>query len=373
PGTRVASVDAFADHLVVRERHHAGTFVRVLGNDGSNRLLDVGEEVATVGLGANREYDTSSLRFHHESLRTPPSTYDEDLRTGERTLRKRQVVRGGFDPDDYVQARLWADALDGAQVPISLVRHRDTPVDGTAPGLLYGYGAYEISRNPRFSALRLSLLHRGFVFAIAHVRGGGECGRGWYDDGKLLAKPHTFSDFVTAAELLITEGYVAPERLAARGASAGGLLMGAIINMAPHLFAAVVAEVPFVDALNTILDPSVPLTVTEWEEWGNPIESAEVYRCMNAYSPYENITATPYPAVLATAGLNDPNVGYHEPAKWVARLREITTGDRPILLKTAMGAGHGGASGRYDAWQEQAWIQAFLIDQMHAPHHASDV
>jgi oligopeptidase B len=366
-GTRVTSIDAFAEHVVVHERHDATTTLRVIFTDGTTRTLGFDDLVSTVETGENDEYSTSTFRFTHESLRTPLSVYEEDVRTGERVLLKRQPVLGGYEPDDYVEERVWADAADGTRVPISLVRHRSTALDGTAPGLLYGYGAYEISIDPWFSPFRLSLLDRGVVFAIAHVRGGGECGRAWYDDGKLLAKPHTFSDFVACAEHLVAEGAVAAERLAARGGSAGGLLMGAVANLAPHAFRAIVAEVPFVDALSTILDPSLPLTVTEWEEWGNPIESAEVYACMKGYSPYENIAAVAYPAVLATAGLNDPRVGYHEPAKWVAQLRDVTTGERPILLKTELGAGHGGPSGRYDSWRDEAFALAFVIDQLGAP------
>ncbi|MGI8662291.1 MAG: S9 family peptidase [Acidimicrobiales bacterium] len=367
PGTRVTSLHAFAGHLVVHERRDASTFLRVLGDDGTSVLIDVDDQVSTVEVGDNAEYETTALRFTYESMSTPSSVYDHDLASGARTLRKRQTVLGDFDPGDYVQERLWARAADGVDVPISTVRHRATPVDGTAPGLLYGYGAYEISSDPWFSPLRLPLLDRGFVFAIAHVRGGGERGRAWYDDGKLLAKPHTFSDFVACADHIVAAGLVAPDRLAARGASAGGLLMGAVANLAPQRFRAILAEVPFVDALSTILDPSLPLTVTEWEEWGNPIESAEVYACMKSYAPYENVAPVAYPAIMATAGLNDPRVGYHEPAKWVARLREISTGGAPILLKTELGSGHGGPSGRYDAWRDQASLQAFLIDQLEAP------
>ncbi|MGH9181764.1 MAG: prolyl oligopeptidase family serine peptidase, partial [Acidimicrobiales bacterium] len=249
-------------------------------------------------------------------------------------------------------------------VPISMVFRRGLEPDGSAPALLYGYGSYEISIDPTFSSLRLSLLERGFLFAIAHVRGGGEMGRSWYEDGKFLAKPNTFSDFVACARHLVDQGWTSPGRLAIRGGSAGGLLMGAVTNLAPELFAAVVAEVPFVDALTTILDQDLPLTVTEWEEWGNPVADAAVYACMKAYAPYDNVAARPYPAVLATAGLNDPRVGYWEPAKWVQRLREHTTSGRPVLLKTEMGAGHGGPSGRYEAWRDEALVYAFVLDAL---------
>jgi oligopeptidase B len=249
-------------------------------------------------------------------------------------------------------------------VPISVVWRKGLARDGSAPFVLYGYGSYEASMDPWFSIARLSLLDRGFGFAVAHIRGGGEMGRRWYEDGKLLAKPNTFTDFVACADRLVEAGWTSYDRLVARGGSAGGLLMGAVANLAPEKLAVVVAEVPFVDALSTILDPSLPLTVMEWEEWGNPVESAEVYATMRAYSPYENVGAKAYPAILATAGLNDPRVGYHEPAKWVARLRATQTGDKPLLLKTEMGAGHGGPSGRYDAWKDEAFVLAFAITQV---------
>jgi oligopeptidase B len=295
--------------------------------------------------------------------------YDYDLDQRDLELRKQQPVLGGYDPADYTQTREWATADDGTRVPISVVHRANVAHDGQAPCLLYGYGSYEHSLDPWFSAIRLPMLDRGIVFAVAHVRGGGECGRQWYEDGKMLHKRNTFTDFIACSAHLCTANYTAPERLAARGGSAGGLLMGAVANLAPQQFAAIVGEVPFVDALNTILDPSLPLTVIEWEEWGNPIESAEVYWYMKSYSPYENVEAKDYPAILATAGLNDPRVGYHEPAKWVAKLRATKTGDRPLLLKTEMGAGHAGPSGRYDLWRDQAFVMAFVIEALGAPHH----
>ena len=245
----------------------------------------------------------------------------------------------------------------------------DVERDGNAPTLLYGYGSYEASIEPAFSPIRLSLLDRGWVYAIAHIRGGGELGRHWYESGKLLEKQHTFDDFIASAEHLIAQGYTSPARLAARGASAGGLLMGAVVNRRPDLFRAVVAEVPFVDALTTILDEALPLTVTEWDEWGNPVDDPEVYRYMKAYSPYDNVTPQRYPAILVTAGLNDSRVSFWEPAKWVAKLRATKTDDHLIVLKTEMGAGHGGPSGRYDAWRDEALVLAFLIDQV-APETA---
>jgi oligopeptidase B len=295
---------------------------------------------------------------------TPSSVFDYDMDTRERRLLKQQPVLGGYDPGDYVTERLWATAEDGTRVPMSLVRRADVEPTGDNPALLYGYGSYEASMDPGFSSLRLSLLDRGFVFAIAHVRGGGEMGRRWYTDGKYLKKRNTFTDFIACAEHLVAERWTSPRRLGIRGGSAGGLLVGAVANLRPDLFGAVVAQVPFVDALNTILDPSLPLTVLEWEEWGNPVESPEFYAYMKSYAPYENVEAKDYPAMFVTAGLNDPRVSYWEPAKWVARLRATKTDTNTLLLKTEMGAGHMGPSGRYDAWKEEAEVFAFLIDTL---------
>ncbi len=292
------------------------------------------------------------------------SSYDYDLATRTSTLVKQQAVLGGYDPSAYTSARLWATATDGTRIPISLVHRNDVPLDGSAPAMLYGYGSYEISIEPSFSSLRLSLLDRGFVYAIAHIRGGGEMGRAWYEDGRLANKMHTFTDFIAAAETLIDAGYTNTDLLAARGASAGGLLMGAIANLRPDLFRVIVAQVPFVDAVTTMLDDTLPLTVTEWEEWGNPVEDAATYALMKSYSPYDNVEAKDYPAMLVTGGLNDPRVQYWEPAKWVAKLRETKTDDRALLLKTEMGAGHGGPSGRYDAWRDEALVLAFVLDQL---------
>ncbi|WP_026877772.1 S9 family peptidase [Jiangella gansuensis] len=366
PGVRVTGVDAFAGHLVVTMRRDGRTELHLLplvdGSPQPGRDIEFTEPVRTVRPGGNPEFETSVYRLGYTSLTTPTSVYDYDVATGELRLRKRQPVLGDVDLDAYESVREWATAPDGTRVPISLVKRRDTPRDGTAPCVLYGYGAYEASMDPWFSIPRLSLLDRGFVFAIAHVRGGGELGRRWYEDGKLLAKRNTFTDFVACGEHLATTGWTSRDRLAGRGGSAGGLLIGAVANLAPTTFATLVGEVPFVDALNTILDPTMPLTVVEWEEWGNPVESAEVYAYMKSYSPHENVQARDYPAILATAGLNDPRVGYHEPAKWVARLRATATGTRPLLLKTEMGAGHGGPSGRYDAWRDEAFTLAFIID-----------
>jgi oligopeptidase B len=361
---KLDGLDAFAEHLVVWCRVDGMSGVTVLpATGGAPRDLVFEEAVRTVDAGWNLEYESRTLRFEYESLVTPSSVYEEDLETGERTLLKQQPVLGGYRPEDWESAREWATAPDGTRVPISLVAPKGVARDGKAALVLYGYGAYESNSDPWFSAGRLTLLERGVVFAVAHVRGGGEMGRHWYDDGKLRHKHNSFDDLVACAEHLVAAGYTSPDRLAIRGGSAGGLLVGAALNQRPDLFRAVVAEVPFVDVVNTMLDESLPLTITEWEEWGNP-KDEEQYGWIRAYTPYENIRACPYPSVLATAGLNDPRVQYWEPAKWVAALRETTTGDAPILLKTEMGAGHGGPSGRYDAWRDEALVLAFLLDAL---------
>ncbi|QXC61200.1 S9 family peptidase [Aquihabitans sp. G128] len=370
PGTRIAGVEAFAGHAIVHGRTDGLTALWLLDPaTGEARPFPTDEAVGTIGPGANATFDTGTYRFSYSSMTTPPSVVDEDLATGERTVRKQLPVLGDFDAARYRSEREWATAEDGTRVPISLVWRPDALVDGEpAPCVLYGYGAYEASMDPWFSVARLSLLDRGVVFAIAHVRGGGELGRGWYEHGKFGEKANTFTDFVAAARHLVATGRTAPDRLAARGGSAGGLLMGAIANLAPELFRAVVAEVPFVDPLTTMLDPTLPLTVIEWEEWGDPLHDAEAYGWLAGYSPYENAVAdVAYPAILATTGLNDPRVGYHEPAKWVARLRDLGHGagpaddDRPVLLKVELGAGHGGPTGRYDAWRDEAFTLAFIL------------
>jgi oligopeptidase B len=337
---------------------------------GDGYLLPAGETPSTFYGGANLDMSSPWLRYEYSSLVTPRVVADLPLaQLGgeipsagiEVHVRKRQVVKGGYDPSAYISERLWARAQDGTRVPISTVRRRDIALDGSAPCLLYGYGAYEISIDPVFSSIRLSLLDRGFVFAIAHVRGGGELGRKWYEDGKLLAKPHTFSDFVAVARHLVDQGHTSPDRLVARGGSAGGLLMGSVANLAPELFRAIVAEVPFVDCLTTMLDPTLPLTVIEWEEWGNPAADADVYSVMKSYAPYDNVRPVRYPDMLVTAGLTDPRVGYFEPAKWVQRLRAANPANK-ALLHVEMDAGHAGPSGRYDAWREEARVLAFVLD-----------
>ncbi|MGD8149670.1 S9 family peptidase [Ornithinimicrobium sp. Y1694] len=374
-GVRVSGVDAFSGHLALALRRDGLTQVQILPLSADGRPIGQGyqvpveEEVYSIETGANPTYDTDTLLVTIESLVTPSSIYELDLVSGELELLKRQPVLGGYDPADYQQHRLWATAEDGTRIPISLVARKDIQPDGSNPGLLYGYGSYEISIDPYFSVSRLSYLDRGVVYAIAHVRGGGEMGRGWYESGRMEHKRNTFTDFVAAADEVVASGWVAADRLAAEGRSAGGLLMGAVVNLAPEKFRVVHAGVAFVDALTTILNPALPLTVGEWEEWGNPLESAEIYQLMRSYTPYENIREVEYPAILATTGLNDTRVFYVEPAKWVARLRETVTNDpqqRPILLKTEMVAGHGGKTGRYDAWRETAFEIAFMVDQLGA-------
>jgi oligopeptidase B len=361
PDVTLDGVDAFAGHLAVYERGEALQRIRLVRlADMTTSIVEQPEEVYAASPGTNLEFETSTLRYSYRSLVTPPTAFDYDMGSGERKVVKRQPVLGGYDPERYETRRLWATAPDGERVPMSIVHRRGLPLGGSAPALLYGYGSYEDFYEPDFSFARLSLLERGWVVGIAHIRGGGEMGRRWYDDGKLLKKQNSFTDFVAAGEHLVGLGYTSTERLAARGGSAGGLLMGAVANMRPDLFAAIVAQVPFVDVVNTMLDETLPLTVTEWEEWGDP-NDPELYAYMRSYAPYENVAPADYPATLVTAGINDSQVQYWEPAKWVARLRATATGDRPILLKTQMGAGHRGPSGRYDAWREEAFVLAFLL------------
>ncbi|HYN65363.1 MAG TPA: prolyl oligopeptidase family serine peptidase, partial [Ornithinibacter sp.] len=310
-----------------------------------------------------------ALQVVVESWATPRTVLDVDLASGERTLLKRQPVLGDFDAANYTEHREWATASDGTLVPVSVVRRVEVEADGTNPGVVTAYGSYEISSDPYFSVARLSLLDRGVVYAVAHVRGGGEMGRRWYDDGKLLAKTNSFTDTLAAVDHLVAAGWIAPARVGLEGGSAGGLLVGAVLNLAPERFRVAHAAVPFVDALTTMLQPDLPLTVGEWEEWGNPLADPEVYAAMRAYAPYENVREAPYPAVLATSSLHDTRVYVTEPAKWVSRLRETVTSDareRPVLLRTELAAGHGGRSGRYAAWEQIAWEWAFVLDQLGA-------
>ena len=366
-GTYILGVDAFRDHLVISQRSGGYRQLKVLNlRDGSSRVLELPEEVSTVRPDVNREFDTDTYRFGYTSMTTPSSIYEEDLDGGARTLLKQDEVLGGYDPSRYATRRIMATSADGTAVPISIVHRNDLEPDGTNPVLLYGYGSYGASMDPRFSSARVSLLDRGVVFAVGHIRGGSEMGRRWYEDGKFLNKRHTFEDFIACAEALRDTGWADPDRIAIQGASAGGLLIGATINMRPELFCAAHAGVPFVDVMNTMLDPTIPLTVIEYEEWGNPNDPV-YYEYMKSYSPYDNVTAQDYPDLLVTAGLNDPRVHYWEPAKWTARLRDQWTGDSMLLLKTNMGAGHGGASGRYERLREIAYEYAFLLDRLSVP------
>ncbi len=358
----LSSYEIFQDYLVLVERSQALTHMRVRPWDGSEEhYLDFGEPAYLAYLSTNVEFDTPLLRFGYTSMTTPTTTYDYHLGTKEKTLLKRTEVLGGFDSNDYITERVWAEARDGTAVPISMVYHKDTPIDGTAPLLLYGYGSYGNSIDATFSSTSLSLVNRGFVYAIAHIRGGQEMGRQWYEDGKLMNKINTFTDFIDCAEYLVEADYVDPERLFARGGSAGGLLMGAVINLRPDLWKGVVAAVPFVDIVTTMLDDTIPLTTFEYDEWGNPNEQ-EAYEYMLSYSPYDNVEAKDYPNLLVTTGLHDSQVQYWEPAKWVAKMRKMKTDNNRLLLKTNMSAGHGGASGRFERIKEIAFDYAFVLD-----------
>lgn len=360
---KLDGVESFAKFLVLSERAEGNARIAVLTLEGGDySVMEQDEPVYTASAGGNAEFDTTTLRFSYTSLVTPNTVYEQDLVTGERKILKQQPVLGDFDPSLYTSERLWATASDGTKVPISIVYRNDRGRNG-GPAVLYGYGSYEISIDPGFSSLRLSLLDRGFAFAIAHIRGGGDLGRLWYEDGKFLKKKNTFTDFIACGEHLISEGFTTSDSLIARGGSAGGLLMGAVTNLRPDLFAGIVAEVPFVDSLTTMLDPSLPLTVHEYEEWGSP-EEPKFYEYMKSYAPYENVAKVEYPEMLVTAGLNDPRVSYWEPAKWVQRLREHNTGNSTILLKTEMGAGHMGPSGRYDAWKDEAFVYAWMLTKV---------
>ncbi|HUR49963.1 MAG TPA: S9 family peptidase [Acidimicrobiales bacterium] len=360
--TRLMDVEVFASHLVIHERHEGVRRIQIMDlHSGELHAIEQAESVSTAMRGINPEFDSPLYRFTYTSMITPNSTFDYDVETRERTLVKRQPVLGGYEPADYRTERRWAVASDGTRVPLTLAWKAGTRFDGSAPCLLYGYGSYESTVDPSFNTLRLPWLDRGGIYAVAHVRGGGEMGRAWYESGKLEHKTNTFTDFVACAEALIEQEVTSPERLVARGGSAGGLLMGAVANLRPDLFRAMVAQVPFVDCLTTILDEDLPLSVIEWDEWGNP-NDPKIYEVMKGYSPYDNVTAQDYPRMLVTAGLNDPRVSYWEPAKWVAKLRTLKTDENQVLLKTQMGAGHGGPSGRYSYWEEEAFNLAFMLD-----------
>lgn len=362
PGRLIIETVAFKDHLVRLEREDGLPRIVIRRfADGTEHAIEFAEEAYSLGISPGYEYETTTLRFTYSSMTTPAQVFDYDMETRDRVLRKMQEVPSGHNPDDYVTKRLFAPAPDGETVPISLLYRKGTPIDGSAPLFLYGYGSYGISIPANFSISRLSLVDRGFVFAIAHIRGGKEKGYRWYKSGKHKTKLNTFTDFIAAGEYLAAGGYTRRGRIVANGGSAGGMLVGAAVNMAPDLFLAVIADVPFVDVLNTMLDKDLPLTPPEWPEWGNPIESAEDFALIRSYSPYDNIERKTYPHIFAYGGLTDPRVTYWEPAKWVARLRERKLGDNLLLLKINMEAGHGGASGRFEQLREVALDYAFAL------------
>jgi oligopeptidase B len=357
----IDGIDAFSNHLVLYERSSGLRKIRIRDlRTNADHYISFPEPVYTYSPAANPEFDTNVLRFTYQSLITPATVYDYDMDTRALELKKRTEVLGGYDPSQYGTERTWARAPDGKMVPVSLVYRKPFVRDGARPMLLYSYGSYGSSTEPTFSSNNLSLLDRGVVYALAHIRGGQEMGRAWYDEGKMLNKKNTFTDFIAAAEHLVRERYTSSDRLAIRGGSAGGLLMGAVVNMRRDLFKVVVADVPFVDVINTMLDASIPLTAQEWEQWGNPAVR-EHYEYMRTYSPYDNVERKAYPMMLVTTGLNDPRVAFWEPAKWVAKLRAMKTDNNLLLLKTNMGAGHGGSSGRYDALREVAFRYAFIL------------
>ncbi|WP_137113449.1 S9 family peptidase [Mesorhizobium sp. GR13] len=362
PGRLILSVTGFANFMVRLERKDG--LPRIVIRDrasGEEHTIAFDEEAYSLGLGGSYEYDTDTLRFTYSSMTTPTQVFDYDMRTRKRKLRKTQEVPSGHKIRDYVTRRLMATAPDGVQVPVSILHRRGLKLDGSAPCLLYGYGAYGMSIPASFNTNALSLVDRGFVYAIAHVRGGKDRGYQWYEDGKRDKKENTFHDFIAVAKHLVTEKFTSHDRIVAQGGSAGGMLMGAIANMAPDAFGAIIAEVPFVDVLTTMLDDTLPLTPPEWPEWGNPIKSKKDYKTIAAYSPYDNVAGHPYPPILAVAGLTDPRVTYWEPAKWVARLRARKMSDNPVLLKINMDAGHAGASGRFSRLEEVAFNYAFAL------------
>ncbi len=362
PGRLLLSFVVLANHMIRLEREDGlpRIVIRDLKN-GEEHDISFDEEAYSLGMSPGYEFDSNEIRFTYSSMTTPARTYDYNLKTRRRVLRKEQEIPSGHDPDDYVTRRIMAKSHDGALVPISILHHKSTPIDGTAPALLYGYGAYGISIPASFSTTRLSLVDRGFVYAIAHIRGGKDKGYAWYNSGKMFEKKNTFLDFIAAAETLIEDKFTAKGHIVAQGGSAGGMLMGATANMAPDLFLGLIGEVPFVDVLNTMLDASLPLTPPEWPEWGNPIENREAFEYIRSYSPYDNITRQDYPHLLITGGLADPRVTYWEPAKWAAKIRALRSDARLTLLKTNMQAGHAGKPGRFDSLQELSLTQAFAL------------
>lgn len=359
----IEDYEVFTDYLALQERENGLTGLRVRRHDGKeDHYIKFEEQTYMVYLSTNLDFDTDVVRYGYTSLTIPNSVYDYNMTTRESELLKRQEVVGDYNPDDYYAERLFAEAADGAKVPVSLVYKKGIERNGKNPTVLYGYGSYGASMDPYFSSVRLSLLDRGFIYAIAHIRGGEEMGRQWYEDGKLLKKKNTFTDFVSCAEYLISEKFTSADKLFAMGGSAGGLLVGAVVNMRPELFKGAIAAVPFVDVVTTMLDESIPLTTGEYDEWGNP-NIKEYYDYMLSYSPYDNVKAMDYPSLLVTTGLHDSQVQYWEPAKWVAKLRDMKTNDEPLLLWVNMDYGHGGASGRFQRYKEVALEYAFMIDQ----------
>lgn len=361
-GIYVMDIDLYTGHLVRLERANAlpAIVIRDL-NTNAEHAIAFDEAAYSLDTMGSYEFDTTNLRFSYSSMTTPSEVYDYDMASRERTLRKRQEIPSGHNPADYVTTRIIAKSYDGAEVPVSILHRKDLKRDGKAPLLLYGYGSYGMAMPASFSSNRLSLVDRGFVYAIAHIRGGSDKGWGWYLDGKRKKKTNSFDDFAASGRALIAEKYTSEKQIVGHGGSAGGMLMGAVANRAGELFAGIVAEVPFVDVLNTMLDDSLPLTPPEWPEWGNPIESADDFKTILSYSPYDNVAAKNYPAILAMGGLTDPRVTYWEPAKWIARLRATMSGGGPVLLRTNMGAGHGGASGRFNRLDEVAIAYAFAL------------
>ena len=360
--TLLEGMEIFSNYMVLSERAQANTLMRIIDQkNGKKHYVEAEEDAYTVSPSVNVDFNTEWLRYEYSSLTTPNSTFDYNMRTGEKNLLKEQEVLGGYNKEDYQTERLWATGRDGVNIPISIVYKKGIKKDGKNPTLLYGYGSYGYSTDPYFSATRLSLIDRGFIYAIAHIRGGQELGRQWYEDGKMFKKKNTFTDFIDCGHFLIAEGYTTSDNLFAMGGSAGGLLMGAVVNMEPQLFKGVIAKVPFVDVVTTMLDDNIPLTTSEFDEWGNP-DNLESYMYMLEYSPYDQVKAQAYPHMLVTTGLHDSQVQYWEPAKWVAKLREMKTDENTLLLRTDMETGHGGASGRFRVYKDIAQEYAFLLD-----------
>ena len=363
PAIYLEYFEPFADYTAIGERSDGLDRIRIVKKDGGSEYLKADEPAYTMGISSNPEPDSDWLRYSYTSLTTPAIVYETNIKTGERRQLKQQPVPG-YDASNYITERVWVPARDGTKIPVSLVYRKDFKRDGTAALLQYGYGSYGMSMDPGFNSNTISLLDRGMVYAIAHIRGGQEMGRAWYEDGKLLHKKNTFTDFIDVTRWLVAEKYAAKDRVAAMGGSAGGLLMGAVANMAPEDYRVILSQVPFVDVVTTMLDPSIPLTTNEYDEWGNPEASAESYAYMLSYSPYDNLKAQAYPAMFVGTGLWDSQVQYWEPAKYVARLRDVNTGKHPVILRTNMEAGHGGKSGRFQRYREIAEMYAFMLEQL---------